>query len=108
MQITTKNVEVRKSIHTSMGADFTKFQGVLRFALQILPADNLKGFKMQPTTKSWHQKHKEQTVELQDVHSPLQLLNYKNLLSQNKTDHIQRNWLHCLSKMQRRKRYGKL
>jgi hypothetical protein len=35
-----------------MGNDFSKFQGMLRFALQILPADNLKGFKTQPTTKS--------------------------------------------------------
>jgi hypothetical protein len=35
-----------------MGADFSKFQGVLRFALQILPAENLKGFKMQPTTEA--------------------------------------------------------
>jgi hypothetical protein len=28
-------------------------------------------------------------VELQGVHSPLQLLNSKNLLSKNKTDHVQ-------------------
>jgi hypothetical protein len=28
-----------------------KLQGVIRFALQILPADNLKGFKTQPKTK---------------------------------------------------------
>jgi hypothetical protein len=36
------------------------FGGVLRFALQFLPADNLKGFKMQPTTKSQYQGNKEQ------------------------------------------------
>jgi hypothetical protein len=33
-----------------MGADFSKFQGVLRFALQILLADNLKDSKC-----SWRQ-----------------------------------------------------
>jgi hypothetical protein len=40
------------------GADFSKFQGMLRFALQIL-ADNLKGFKTQLTAKCQHQEHKE-------------------------------------------------
>jgi hypothetical protein len=39
----------------TMGADFSKFQGVLRFVSQILPAENLKGFKTQPTTKSRNQ-----------------------------------------------------
>jgi hypothetical protein len=34
-----------------MGADLSKFQGVLRFALHILPADNIKRFKKQPMTK---------------------------------------------------------
>jgi hypothetical protein len=38
-------------------------------------------------------------VIVQGVHSPLPLLNSKNLFSQNKTDLIQLNWLHCLSKM---------
>jgi hypothetical protein len=46
---------------TDIGADFSNFQGVFRFALQILPADNLKGFKTHPKTKSRHQKHKERT-----------------------------------------------
>jgi hypothetical protein len=45
----------------TMGADFSKFQEVLRSALQILPADNLKGFKTQPTIKNKHQEHKERT-----------------------------------------------
>jgi hypothetical protein len=40
-------------------------------------------------------------VELQYVHLPLPLLNSKNPLSQNKTDRIQQNRLHCLSKMRR-------
>jgi hypothetical protein len=35
-----------------MGADFSKFQMVLAFALLIFPADNLKGFKIQLKTKS--------------------------------------------------------
>jgi hypothetical protein len=39
-------------------------------------------------------------VELQCVHSNLPLLNYKNLLSQNKTNHIQLSRFHYLSKMQ--------
>lgn len=34
----------------AMGTDFYKLQGVLRFALEFLAADNLKGFKMQPAT----------------------------------------------------------
>jgi hypothetical protein len=36
------------------GADFSKFQVVFRFALRILPADELKGFKVQqaPGTKN--------------------------------------------------------
>jgi hypothetical protein len=37
---------------------------------------------------------------MQCVHSPLPLLNSKNLLSQNETDHIENNRLHYLSKMQ--------
>jgi hypothetical protein len=45
----------------SMGGDFLKFQGVLRFALQILSVDNLKGFKTQSTTKNLHQKRKERS-----------------------------------------------
>jgi hypothetical protein len=32
-----------------MGADFSKFQGVIRCVLQILVADNIKGFKAQLT-----------------------------------------------------------
>jgi hypothetical protein len=38
---------------------FSKFQGVLGFALQILLADSLKGFEPQPKTKRLHQKHRE-------------------------------------------------
>jgi hypothetical protein len=41
-------------------------------------------------------------VELQGVHSPVSLLISKNLFSQNKTDHIQLNRLHYVSKMRRR------
>jgi hypothetical protein len=81
-----------------MGTNFSKLQGVLSFVLQVLPADNLKGFKTQSTTKSRHQKYKEQT---ECVHLPLPLLNAKNLLTQNKIYHIQLNQLHYLSKMQR-------
>jgi hypothetical protein len=44
-----------------MGINFPKFQEVLKFALQILSTDDLKGFKTQPTTKSQHQKYKERT-----------------------------------------------
>jgi hypothetical protein len=35
-----------------MGASFSKLQGVLRHALQILPADNIKGLKTQPSLTS--------------------------------------------------------
>jgi hypothetical protein len=41
------------AILMSMGADFSELQGVLRFVLQILPADNLRGFKTH--SKSRHQ-----------------------------------------------------
>jgi hypothetical protein len=69
------------------GTDFSKFQGVLKFALQILLADNLKGLKTQPTTKSRHQETQGTNgMELQSVHSLMPLLNSKDLLSQNKTD----------------------
>jgi hypothetical protein len=43
-----------------MDDDFSKLQGVLTFVFQIVPADNLEGFKMQLTTKSQHQNHKKQ------------------------------------------------
>jgi hypothetical protein len=42
-----------------MGADSSKFRVALTFVLQILPADNLKGLKMQLMTNSQNQKHKE-------------------------------------------------
>lgn len=42
----------------SMDAHFSKFQAVLRFALQILLADNFKGFKTQPVTKKWNHSHR--------------------------------------------------
>jgi hypothetical protein len=38
--------------------DFSNFQEVLKFALQILPSDSLKELKTQTTTYSRHQKHK--------------------------------------------------
>lgn len=41
-------------------------------------------------------------VELHYIHSSLSLSNSKNLLSQNKPDHIQRNRFHCLSTFLRR------
>jgi hypothetical protein len=47
-------------------------------------------------------------VELQNVHSPLPLLNSKNLLSQNKTDHMQLSRLQYISKCKVGKRYGEL
>jgi hypothetical protein len=43
-----------------MGADFTKFQGMLGFALEFLPADNRKRLKTQPTSESRRQRCKEQ------------------------------------------------
>jgi hypothetical protein len=42
-----------------MKSEFSKFQGLLGYPLQILPADNLEGFKTQPTTKSEHKEHEE-------------------------------------------------
>jgi hypothetical protein len=84
-----------------MGFDFSKFQGVLRFALQILPADNLKGFKTQPTTKSQHQKHKEwmEWKYSMFIHICYSLIS--DFFSQNTTDHIQLKQLHHLSEMHR-------
>jgi hypothetical protein len=43
-----------------MGADFSKFQGVLMFELQILLTYIFKGFKMQMITESRHQKQKNE------------------------------------------------
>jgi hypothetical protein len=43
----------------AMGAVFSKLQGVHGFVLKMFPANRLKRFKMQLTTMSWHQKHKE-------------------------------------------------
>jgi hypothetical protein len=40
----------------------SKFQKMLRFALQILTVDNLYEFKTQPTTKSPHKKHRSGTI----------------------------------------------
>jgi hypothetical protein len=64
----------------TMGADFSKFQRVLRFRLQILPADNLKGLRTQPSTGNRRQNTGTNAVEIQGVHS-LPLLNSNNLLS---------------------------
>jgi hypothetical protein len=46
-------------MYATMGANFTKVQSVLSSVLQIVPTDNIKGLKTQPTTKGWHQKEKE-------------------------------------------------
>lgn len=93
-----------------MGANFLKFLGDFRFAPQILPADILGKLKKQSVIKCVHRMHKERTewMELRCVHLPIPLLNAKDLLRQNKTDHIQLNRLHCLSKCGRGKLYGKL
>jgi hypothetical protein len=88
-------LEYKIAIVSCMGAGFSKFQGVLRFALQILTADSLKGLKTQPTTLSRHQKHDERTTV---CYSPLLLLNSENPLRQNRTDHMQLNRLHYISK----------
>lgn len=56
---------------------------------------------MQLTTKSWHQKHNEQTVELQCVHLLLALLNSKTVPNPNQSDHVQFYKLHFLSKVWR-------
>jgi hypothetical protein len=93
-----------------MGADFSKFQRVFWIALQILPADNLKGYRMQRTMKSQHEKRQEQMGWNYSVfdHLPLLLLNSKDLLRQNKSDYIQLSWFLCLSKMEQWEAYGKL
>lgn len=44
-----------------MGADFSEFQGVLRFTLEILLAETLMIYKMQPSTKDRLQEHKGRT-----------------------------------------------
>jgi hypothetical protein len=64
--------------------------------LQILPADNQT---IQNTVNGKESAPKLQGtngVELQCVHLPLPLLNSKNFLGQNKTDHLELNWLHYL------------
>lgn len=72
------------------------FQRIFVFSLQNLPADNLKGLKTR--TESWYQKHKKWNgEELQCVRSLASaFLNSKNILSQNKTDHIQFIRLQCV------------
>jgi hypothetical protein len=85
-----------------MGTDFPEFQEVLRFALQILPTDSQRIQNAADDKNSAPKTQETNGVQLQGVHSPLQLLNSKNLLSQNKIDHIQLNRLHHLSKMRRR------
>jgi hypothetical protein len=50
-----------------MGAEFSKLQGVLTFAQEILLADNLEGLKTLPTTSAPKTQEKSE-VELQCVH----------------------------------------
>jgi hypothetical protein len=86
-----------------LGASFSKFQGVLRLVSQIIPANNLQKIENAADDKESAPKARGTNgVELQGVYSPLPLLNSENLLSQNKTDHLQLNRLHYLSKMGRR------
>jgi hypothetical protein len=43
-------------------------------------------------TNNYHKAQGTNGLELQCVHSPLSLLNSKNLLTQNKSDHLQLSW----------------
>jgi hypothetical protein len=86
-----------------MGADFSKFPEMFKFALQILLAGNPKRLKAQPTTKSRHQKHKERSgMAVCSLSSaPLES---NSLLSQNKTYHVAATQVsQFVSKMRRRK-----
>jgi hypothetical protein len=84
-----------------MGADFKNFREYSglrhKFSRQTVSKDSKAA-----DDKGWHQNKGTNGVELQGVHSPLPLLNSKNILSQNKIDYIHLNRLHYLSKMRRR------
>jgi hypothetical protein len=57
MSSSSELLELINTVSTTMGTSFSKFQGLPRSALQILPADNLKQLKMQSTTRSQYQIH---------------------------------------------------
>jgi hypothetical protein len=79
-----------------IGAEFSKFQRLPRFYLQINLSDNFKYSKHRSQQESGSKTQGTNRVELQYVHSSQPFLNSTNLLSQNKIDHIQQNWLHYL------------
>jgi anaerobic glycerol-3-phosphate dehydrogenase len=68
-----------------MCADILTVQGVLWFALQILPANNLRLFKTQQTTVNTRtpgtNEERKNAVELRSVHLPLPLMNSRNFLT---------------------------
>lgn len=70
------------------GADFSKFQGLIR--IQNASNDKVSVPKTQKISR----------VELECVHAPPILLNFKNFFSQNKSNHTQLDNLHCQPKMQ--------
>jgi hypothetical protein len=70
----------------------TNFPGIQSQRIQNAADDKQSALRTQETNG----------LELLGVYSPLPLLNSKNLLSQNKTDHIQLNGLHYLSEIRRR------
>jgi hypothetical protein len=72
-----------------MGADFSKFQGVLRIALQISPSRQSQRIQNAANNKDLSPKTQGMNgVELHCVHSPLRLLNLKSLFTENKVDHV--------------------
>jgi hypothetical protein len=76
---------------TSNGRRLLKISGGVRFSLRILRQTISKDSKRRKRQRVGTKYIGTNGVELQSVHSPLPLLNYKNLLSQNKTDPIQLN-----------------
>jgi hypothetical protein len=85
------HIQVNLNIIRGMGANLSKFQGVLRFELHILPTGILKSFKTADDKEPTPKTQGTNGMELQCVHSPLPLLNSENL-------HIKLNRFHCLSK----------
>jgi hypothetical protein len=55
----------------SWALTFQNFRGYLLLEVQILIVDNVRGFKMQPVTKSWDQTYKKQAEWKCTVFDPL-------------------------------------
>jgi hypothetical protein len=76
--------------------------------LRYYPDICWEGLRETTTTKLASKTQETNGVELQGVQSPLPLFNSKNLLTQNKTDHINSAGSTAYQKYGIGKRYGKL